>query len=289
MVLQQKQQQQKITNIDQWTDAFLVFISVYCLAHPEKFQELLKYTNNIRIAAKRCGSYSIGWKQYDEQFRLKISQNPTASWADIDLELWLMYISQNNNATESTVRSIYKCYAFNYNGSCTRFNCTYSHSCIRCFAAHPLVSCPRGMVNKYQGKMLGGTRPAFIARPRLQLRPQDNYSFRTHSCIQDQEIKDQLWVKGHTPVKVHVLEKYLTNYYNRHDAELLFTGFRDGFRLNYVGPRLSVWSKNLISAEMHKNETKMKLTEEVELGRMLGPFTEKPISTLRISPIGLVQ
>ncbi|CAC5382730.1 unnamed protein product [Mytilus coruscus] len=33
----------------------------------------------------------------------------------------------------------------------------------------------------------------------------------------------------------------------------------------------------------------MELAKEVELGRMLGPFTEKPISTLRISPIGLVQ
>lgn len=94
-------------------------------------------------------------------------------------------------------------------------------------------------------------------------------------------------VKGHTPVKVHVLEKYLTNYYNRHDPELLFPGFRDCFRFNYVGPVRVV--KKLISAEMHKNETKMKLTKEVELGRMLGPFTEKPISTLRISHIGLVQ
>ncbi|CAC5420120.1 unnamed protein product [Mytilus coruscus] len=91
-----------------------------------------------------------------------------------------------------------------------------------------------------------------------------------HSCIQDQDIKDQLWVKGHTPVKVPVLEKYLTNYYNRHDAELLFTGFRDGFRLNYVGPTLSVWSKNLISAEMHKNETKMKLAKERTLGKIVG-------------------
>ncbi|CAC5382731.1 unnamed protein product [Mytilus coruscus] len=35
LVLQQKQQQ-KNTSIDQWTDAFLVYISVYCLAHPEK-------------------------------------------------------------------------------------------------------------------------------------------------------------------------------------------------------------------------------------------------------------
>ena len=31
-----------------------------------------------------------------------------------------------------------------------------------------------------------------------------------------------------------------------------------------------------------------KLQKEIQLGRMLGPFSEKPLSTLRISPIGLV-
>lgn len=40
---------------------------------------------------------------------------------------------------------------------------------------------------------------------------------------------------------------------------------------------------------MHKNEIKMKLRKEVQLGIMLDPFTEKPISTLRISHIGFVQ
>jgi len=45
----------------------------------------------------------------------------------------------------------------------------------------------------------------------------------------------------------------------------------------------------MISAEINKLETLDKLQREVELGRMLGSFTYKPISTLRISPIGLVE
>ena len=87
LVLQQKQQHQKINNIEQWTDAFVIYTSVYCQVHTHKFQDLLKYMCNIRIAAKRCSQYNFGWKQYDEQFRLKLAQSPTSSWANIDLEL----------------------------------------------------------------------------------------------------------------------------------------------------------------------------------------------------------
>ena len=76
--------------------------------------------------------------------------------------------------------------------------------------------------------------------------------------------------------------------HNSNDAEVLLKGFLEGFRLAYTGPRISCFSTNLISADIHKDETKAKLLNEVELGRVLGPFSEKPISTLRVSPIGLV-
>lgn len=76
--------------------------------------------------------------------------------------------------------------------------------------------------------------------------------------------------------------------HNSNDAEVLLKGFLEGFRLAYTGPRISCFSTNLISADIHKDETKSKLLKEVELGRVLGPFSEKPISTLRVSPIGLV-
>jgi hypothetical protein len=85
------------------------------------------------------------------------------------------------------------------------------------------------------------------------------------------------------------LEKYLANYPKRIDAELLLNGFSEGFRLQYAGPRFSSSAKNLLSAELHQDETLDKLKNEIDLGRMLGPFSTKPISSLRISPIGLVQ
>lgn len=141
LVIHQKQQQ-KISNIEQWTDAFVIFMSIYGEAHPNKMHQLLKYFNNIRIAAKRCGAYNMGWKTYDENFRFKIAQHPHSSWGDIDLELWLMFVNQNSSVFDTSNRSsIHKCYAFNYNGTCNRTSCTYSHSCIRCFAPHPLVHC----------------------------------------------------------------------------------------------------------------------------------------------------
>jgi hypothetical protein len=32
-----------ITSIDQWTSAFVVYIAIYCKAHPFRFMEMLKY------------------------------------------------------------------------------------------------------------------------------------------------------------------------------------------------------------------------------------------------------
>ena len=78
-------------------------------------------------------------------------------------------------------------------------------------------------------------------------------------------------------------------YINGNDAKLLLNGFQHGFSLQYTGPRVAVKAKNLVSADIHKNETLAKLQNEVMLGRMIGPFSTKPISMLRISPIGLVS
>ena len=83
-----KQQHKKIVNIETWTDAFLIFTSIYCTAHPLKFQGLLKYILCIRLGAKRC---SGGWKAYDEQFRLRMAQDPSSSWAVIDTVMVNIY------------------------------------------------------------------------------------------------------------------------------------------------------------------------------------------------------
>lgn len=100
---------------------------------------------------------------------------------------------------------------------------------------------------------------------------------------------EKLWDKGWTPIDIKTLLKYLSEYDNSEDSKLLSDGFINGFRLHYTGPRMSVGAENLVSASIHKTETLKKLQSEVELGRMIGPFNKCPISTLRISPIGLVK
>ena len=105
----------------------------------------------------------------------------------------------------------------------------------------------------------------------------------------DKELLGRLWDLGHTPINLPVLKKYIELYHNQSEKDLLVSGFSEGFRLQYTGPRLPLNSKNLFSAEKNKLDTLNKLQKEVELGRMLGPFNHKPISTLRISPIGLVE
>ena len=76
----------------------------------------------------------------------------------------------------------------------------------------------------------------------------------------------KLWVLGRTPIKPHVLHKYLSCYPNTLIAKKLSLGFSQGFQLHYWGPRIHLESKNLISAYAHHNELKEKITKEVELG-----------------------
>ncbi|CAG2211896.1 unnamed protein product [Mytilus edulis] len=48
-ILQPISQQSKITNIEKWTDAFIIFIYIYCAVHVNRFKELLKYMHTIRL------------------------------------------------------------------------------------------------------------------------------------------------------------------------------------------------------------------------------------------------
>jgi len=87
---------------------------------------------------------------------------------------------------------------------------------------------------------------------------------------------------------VQALEDLLDSYPNREEAEYLKNGFTNGFPLGYSGPRESFECKNLKSVFGHESIVRKKLLAEVEAGRMSGPFKYKPLSNLRVSPIGLV-
>ena len=57
----------KVYSIEQWTDAWLVFASIYLERHPDRAVELLRYAETIRDMS-RWGP-NLAWRFYDEQFR----------------------------------------------------------------------------------------------------------------------------------------------------------------------------------------------------------------------------
>ncbi|XP_021378272.1 uncharacterized protein LOC110466217 [Mizuhopecten yessoensis] len=136
---------EKIISIEMWTDAFIVFIAIYGTVHPAKIPGLLKYMDSVRVGARRCNG--LGWKSYDEQYRLRKSSNPESDWAKIDDELWLLYMNDRFPVPQSryqprfNTRTSGKCFDFNNKWSCFRYPCHYLHTCLNCSGDHPSVMC----------------------------------------------------------------------------------------------------------------------------------------------------
>ncbi|CAG2227127.1 unnamed protein product [Mytilus edulis] len=156
-------------------------------------QELVKYMSSVRKGAKRHGG--IGWKYYDEQYRLKKAREPSGSWGKLDSEYWMWYMQSASVQPEgqaanqaSNSRALYtnqtattsRCYSFNFDGVCNKPNCIYNHSCLRCGLHHPIISCYKQ--NQFHGQVSNQTRtePRFngprFTRPRSNFRsPRPNY------------------------------------------------------------------------------------------------------------------
>ena len=90
-----------------------------------------------------------------------------------------------------------------------------------------------------------------------------------------------------TPVKVNRLHFYLDGYPTKL-KDYLLNGFQHGFLLAYVGPHKPSSCKNLLSATQNPAAVSDKLSKELSLGRIAGPFLERPFPSLRISPLGLI-
>ncbi|XP_033760464.1 uncharacterized protein LOC117342417 [Pecten maximus] len=159
---------EKITNIEKWTDAFHIFMSIYLERFPHKTQELLQYISTIRGAASQ--GVSGGWQIYDEQFRARLSQSPGSPWNQINSNLWFRVMTpqaggmgKNNQAKDYTKDSQvgnYKpsgaCHAFN-KGNCKWDNCRFAHVCSICADSHSATQCKSfraSAENSRQGKGL---------------------------------------------------------------------------------------------------------------------------------------
>ena len=154
---QPKFSKEKVPNLDKWTDAFVIFMSIYLKKRPQKTQELLQYMSVIRDAARKHGG--LFWREYDEQFRIRQAAY-ASSWAQINSDLWLQifagsYQNLNNNQSTSgsnqsslsnqsafqSKKSLVTCRSFNQ-GYCSWVPCKFEHICSSCGqSSHGAWSC----------------------------------------------------------------------------------------------------------------------------------------------------
>ena len=158
---------EQIPNIEKWTDAFLIFVSIYAKHHPDKVSGLLQYMSVLREQAFRNKS-SLAWRQYDEQFRLRQEHSPQ-SWGEIHSGLWHRIMSptpsDDNPASPVLKKAATQakiCLDFN-RGLCYWHPCKYNHACSNCAStSHGASSCPqltqsqtpnfvRGTNNRFRG------------------------------------------------------------------------------------------------------------------------------------------
>ena len=139
--------------IDQWTTAFMVYMSVYLQHHDNELQPMLAYQEMVRgLAREHRGD---AWARYDLEFRSRKEADPTRSWRTIDNQLWLQLFTQspkehitelkakvsgNSQKSPHTYPAI--CHYFNKAQGCRRQNCEYSHRCSVCKSRnHPATLC----------------------------------------------------------------------------------------------------------------------------------------------------
>jgi len=90
-----------------------------------------------------------------------------------------------------------------------------------------------------------------------------------------------------SPVITDKLDRLLQGY-NQVKRSFLLNGFTSGFKLGYVGLRHFRRASNKRSALENKEMVVKKLSREISLGRVQGPFQDPPFPHLQVSPIGLV-
>ena len=156
-----KECKDKVNSIESWTDAFLIYMSIYVSKFKDKACEMLRYMALVREATWLKSGY--GWRAYDEGFRQRQAFGPTP-WNVMNQELWSRIPQRDDNSqTYQSVRSSViasgcpavtasqpapsKCYDFN-KGECTWPNCHFAHLCESCGGSHARVHCPSSVVRR---------------------------------------------------------------------------------------------------------------------------------------------
>ena len=91
-----------------------------------------------------------------------------------------------------------------------------------------------------------------------------------------------------SPIDIYRLDLELTNHPDRKFVFNLLSTLKEGARIGYCGPRSTRVSPNLISATQHPDVVSANLEQEVNLGRVAGPYAAPPLANFQCHPVGVI-
>ncbi|XP_056018346.1 uncharacterized protein LOC130054061 [Ostrea edulis] len=137
-------------SINQWTDAFLIFSTIYIQKNPQEAGNLLKYCFSVREMSHIY--IDSAWRGYDESFR-RLRESHTLPWENSVPELRLKVASMGFKVSGKPANQTYGkqnpfrpfsgkvCFAFNRGQQCASNPCKYAHLCQECTGKHPKSKC----------------------------------------------------------------------------------------------------------------------------------------------------
>lgn len=106
--------------------------------------------------------------------------------------------------------------------------------------------------------------------------------------IKQNEEKIGLYNLGYSPLNTIMIENCLEDYPDFKTKQELIEGLKFGFKLEYTGPRIPTSCSNSNSVLQNGKAVREKLSKEISLGRISGPFLSPPFPTFRSSPLALI-
>ena len=85
LVSSSKKRIQEITDIIIWVEAFTVYMWIFCLAHPSRWQDM---TQQILLIMKTSHQSGKAWLHYDLAFQKDASASGLADWSCMNLDLY---------------------------------------------------------------------------------------------------------------------------------------------------------------------------------------------------------
>lgn len=165
IILRANQPKRAIQNIEQWTNAMLVYAAVYIEGHPSELNAILTYINFVRSMARK--TQGTAWRNYDETFR-RVRESTPIPWDKPLINQYFEAVISSlqgpfRGSQASTQRRVPAGYCYKFHESaCHRSDCRYKHVCFICSGRHSYRAC----TSKKQPRPANGNGPININAPK---------------------------------------------------------------------------------------------------------------------------